>query len=161
MISSLVVVLHVLTVFLLLGGVLGRDVTYRQAARATDLVRLRHLVELGSVFERRLVRPTTGWVLLSGLGAAWARGWPILGLHHGPRWVLAALLVYLTIVPWIVFVFLPRGKAFQDALEEATARGEVTARLQAALRDPVVETARVYELVMIAVLTWLMIARPF
>lgn len=161
MISNLIVVLHVLTVFLLVGGILGRDITYRQAARATDLAQLRHYVALGSIFERRLVRPTTGWVLFAGLGAAWARGWPILGLHHGPHWVLAAILIYLTIIPWIVFVFIPRGKVFQAALEEAIPLGDVTPRLRAALKDPWVETARVYELLMIAVLTWLMVARPF
>lgn len=161
MISSLIVVLHVLTVFLLVGGIVGRDITYRQAARATDLTRLRNYVELGSLFERRLVRPATGWVLLAGLGAAWARGWPILGLHHGPHWVLAAILIYLTIIPWIVFVFVPRGKVFRAALDEAIPSGEVTPRLRAALRDPWVEIARAYELLMIAVLTWLMVARPF
>jgi hypothetical protein len=68
--SSLIVLVHVLTVFLLVGGILGRDITYRQAARATDLAKLRSYVELGGIFERRMVRPATGWVFLAGLGAA-------------------------------------------------------------------------------------------
>jgi hypothetical protein len=145
------------------GGILGRDITYRQAARATDLAKLRSYVELGGIFERRMVRPATGWVFLAGLGAAWARGWPILGFlrGHGPNWVLAAILIYLTIIPWIVFVFVPRGKVFRVALEEGISRNEITPALKAALKDPLAEAARSYELAVIAVLTWLMVARPF
>ena len=161
LLSGLVVVVHVFTVFLLVGGIVGRDVASGQARRAGDLGTLRQAVELAGVFERRIVRPATGWVLLSGLGAAWARGWPILGLRHGPYWVPAAILIYLTIVPWIVFVFLPRGKVFRVALDEALTRGEITPALRAALADPWTRAARAYELIMIAVLTWLMVNRPF
>jgi hypothetical protein len=75
--------------------------------------------------------------------------------------VLAAILIYLTIIPWIVFVFVPRGKVFRLALEEGISRNEITPALKAALEDPLVEAARFYELAMIAVLTWLMVARPF
>jgi hypothetical protein len=156
----LIVVVHVLTVFLLVGGIMGRDVTYWQAARATDLSRIRHYVDLAHVFEL-LVRAMTGWVFLAGLGAAWARGWPILGLHHGPHWVLAAMLIYLTIIPWIVFVFVPSGKAFRAALADAILKNDVTPALKASLNDPKVNAGRLYELTMVVVLTWLMIARPF
>lgn len=160
MLGILMVVVHVLTVFLLVGGIVGRDLTYWQASRAKDLARLRHYVDLAHVFEM-LVRPMTGWVLVAGLGAAWARGWPILGLHHGPHWVLAAILIYLTIIPWIVFVFVPTGKVFRAALADAILKNDVTPALQAALTDPKATAGRIYEAAMIVVLTWLMIARPF
>jgi uncharacterized membrane protein len=156
----LIVVVHVLTVFLLVGGILARDVTQWQAARTSDLSRLRHYMDLAHSFDM-LVRVMTGWVLVAGLGAAWARGWPILGLHHGPHWVLAAMLIYLTIIPWIVFVFVPGGKAFRAALADAVLKNDVTPALKAALANPKVKAARLYELSMIVVLTWLMIARPF
>ena len=160
MLGILMVVVHVLTVFLLVGGIIGRDMTYWRAARATDLARLRHYVDLAHSFEM-LVRPMTGWVLVAGLGAAWARGWPILGLHHGPHWVLGAILIYLTIIPWIVFVFVPSGKVFRAALADAILKNDVTPALKAALRDPKTNAGRLYEAAMIVVLTWLMIARPF
>jgi hypothetical protein len=118
---------------------------------------------LSNVFDFTLVRPISLFVLLTGLAAAWARGWPILGvLQRAPiNWVLAALLIYLTIIPLIVFVFLPRARAYEHALAEASAQGTVTPALRAALDDPAVRAARVYVLVMIAVLTWLMVAKPF
>ena len=160
MLGILIVLVHVLTVFLLVGGIVGRDVTYWQAARTNDLGRLRHTVDLAHSFEM-LVRVMSGWVLVAGLGAAWARGWPILGLHHGPHWVLAAMLIYLTIIPWIVFVYVPNEKVFRVALADAILKNDVTPALKAVLADPKANAGRLYELSIVVVLTWLMIARPF
>ena len=163
MLSGIAVVIHVLIVFWLVAGIAGRDVVYGRAAQSTDLDELRALVGLGSVFELRMVRPATFAVLVAGLIAAWARGWPILGFLQGGsvNWVLASLLMYLSIIPVIVFVMIPRGKRFRAAYEEALAEGRVTPRLTAALKDPAVEAARKYELVMIATLTLLMVTKPF
>ena len=163
MFPALLVVVHVLTVFWLVAGLVGRDTCYAQAGRARELPALRTLAGLGGVFDRTMVRPATFVVLLTGLGAAWARGWPVLGFLQGgsANWVLAALLVYLSSVPLIFLVFLPKGRVYRLALEDAIGRDEVTPALRAALRDPVVGAARGYELVMVAVLAWLMIARPF
>jgi len=161
--ASLVVVAHVLSVFWLVGGVIGRDTCWGRAAHADELGSLETIAGLAAVFDRVMVRPATFVVLLTGLGAAWSRGWPILGLFQGgtANWVLAALLVYLSIIPVIVFVFLPRGLAYRKALEEAKARGTVTPELRATIRDPAVGAARGYEMAMITVLAWLMIAKPF
>ena len=100
MLSALAVVIHVLMVFWLVAGILGRDTVYRQAARTTDLAKLRHYVELGGIFELRMVRPATSAVFIAGLIAAWARGWPILGFLQGGtvNWVLTAIVIYLSIV---------------------------------------------------------------
>ena len=163
MLGHLAVAIHVLFVFWLVAGIVGRDTCYRQAERATDLSALRTMVELGSRFELTMVRPATFAVLVAGLIAAWARGWPILGFLQGgaSNWVLAALLIYLSIVPVIVFVFIPRGKIYRQLLTAATAEGAITPALRAALADPAVHAARSYEIVMVAVLTWLMVSRPF
>jgi len=163
MLAGIAVVVHVLFVFWLVAGVVGRDVCYRQAERATDLSALRTMVGLGSRFELTMVRPATFAVLVAGLIAAWARGWPILGFLQGaaPNWVLAALLIYLSIIPVIVFVFIPRGKIYQTALTAATTAGTITPDLRAALADPAVRAARTYEIGMVVVLTWLMVSKPF
>jgi hypothetical protein len=163
MLAGLVVVLHVLAVFWLIAGILGRDLLYGRAARSDDLKELGALVALGSLFDRTMVRPATFVVLVLGLLAAWARGWPILGVLQGAsvNWVLVSLLVYLSIVPVIVWVFLPRGRAYRRAYEAALPGGRVTPELRAALNDPLVRAARTYELGMIVVLTALMVLRPF
>ena len=101
--------------------------------------------------------------MIAGLIAAWARGWPILGFLQGGQanWVLVSLVVYLSIIPVIVFVFVPRGKRFRLALEAAVAEGRVTPALSAALADPALAAARAYEQGMILVLTFLMVLKPF
>ena len=114
-------------------------------------------------FDRRAVQPSTLLVLATGLAAAGLRGHRIFAFlrGEGPVWPFAALLIYLSIIPVIVFVFLPKGRVYREALSEAEARGEVTARLRGAIADPVVMAARGYEFVMIAVLVFLMVAMPF
>ena len=163
MLPGLIVVVHVLAVFWLVAGIVGRGACYRQAARTSDLGALRTLVGLGGVFERAMVRPATFVVLLTGLLAAWLRGLPILGFLQGAslNWVLAALVIYLSIVPVIVFIFLPKGHVYRVALEEATEAGRVTPQLLAALDDPLVGAGRAYEIVMVVTLAYLMIMKPF
>jgi hypothetical protein len=154
---------HILTVLWLVGGVVGRDICHRGAARTDDLHALRTLIGLGSVFERTMVRPATFVVLVTGLLAAWRLGWPILGVLQGAsiNWVLTALLIYLSMIPIIIFVFLPRGRVFRQALQEASAQGIVTPGLRAALADPAVRAARRYELFTVVALVLLMVFKPF
>jgi len=163
MLPGLVVVLHVLAVFWLVAGVIGRGACHGQARRSNDLNALRTLMGMGSFFELAMVRPATFVVLLTGLTAAWLRGWPILGFLQGGgvNWVLASLVIYLSIVPVIVFVFLPRARVFHAALEDATAAGQITPGLRAALADPMVAAARSYEIAMAVTLAYLMIQKPF
>jgi predicted integral membrane protein DUF2269 len=163
MFAALVVTIHVLSVFWLVAGILGRDVVYANARGAKSLETLRTLVGLGSVFEIRFVRPATFVVLVTGLLAAWLRGSPILGFLRGtgPYWLPLALLIYLSIIPMIALVFIPRGRVYRQALDEATAKRGITPALRAALHDRAVDAARTYEIVMVATLAWLMIAKPF
>ena len=163
MLSGLIVVLHVLAVIWLASGILGRDVCYWRAARTDDLATLQALAGLGGVFERAMVRPATFVVLLTGLIAAGMRGWPILGALQGGgvHWVLVSLVIYLSVIPLIALVFIPRGRVYRKALEEAITLGRVTPALEAALNDPAVAAARAYEMAMIAALVWLMVMKPF
>lgn len=163
MLPALAVAIHVLFVFWLVSGIIGRGVALAQARRTQDLAELRTLVAVAHVFEMRFVRSATFAVLIAGLIAAWARGWPILGFLQGGQanWVLASLVIYLSIIPVIVFVFVPRGRVFRQALDAAVAEGRVTPALRIALSDPAVAAARVYEQVMIVVLTLLMVLKPF
>lgn len=163
MMSAIAVAIHVLFVFWLVSGVAGRGVAYARARRAQDLGEVRSMVGIAHAFEMGSVRPATFAVLIAGLIAAWARGRPILGFLQGAQtnWVLVSLLIYLTLIPLIVFVFVPRGKVFRAALDGAVAEGRITPALTAALSDPAVAAARAYEQVMIVVLTFLMVVKPF
>ena len=160
---GLLVVAHVLSVFWLVAGVIGRAASHGRAAGSEDLHTLRTLMGMGSFFELAMVRPATFAVLLTGLVAAWLRGWPILGFLQGAgvNWVLVSLVIYLSIVPIIIFIFLPRARVYHAALEEATAAGQITPRLRAAMADPLVAVGRGYEIAMAVTLAYLMIQKPF
>jgi hypothetical protein len=63
--------------------------------------------------------------------------------------------------PAVPLVFLPRGKLFEEALGGAVEAGRVTPELTAAFRDPVVAAARRYEVAVVVVVLYLMVAKPF
>jgi len=91
------------------------------------------------------------------------QGWPILGFLQGGavNWVLVSILIYLSIMVFVVRVFLPRGKLSEAALQEAVARGQVTPRLTEAFNDRAVAAGHLYELVALVVIVYLMVVKPF
>jgi hypothetical protein len=70
-------------------------------------------------------------------------------------------VLYLSLIPVIVLVFLPRGKIFGQALAGALELGTVTPALTSAFRDRVVGLAHGYEWAVTIVITYLMVSKPF
>lgn len=151
------VLLHVAVAFWFVAGLLGRNLTMAKARSATDLGLLEELVGLSGRFERLMVIPGSFAVLVLGLLAAWAEGQPLAGTDDW--WLLTSLILFVALA--LPMVFLPRGRIFERALEDAKARGEITPELAAALRDPVVRNARATELLVVAVVVTLMMTKPF
>jgi hypothetical protein len=154
-----IVLLHVAVAFTFVAGIIGRDMTIHKARTSTDVRVIGDLMELGGRFETLLVKPGSLAVLMAGIWAAFARGLSFTA--SGNRWLLVSLIVYLSTVPFIPLVFIPRGKVFGQALAAAQERGEVTPELTAAFHDPAVAFARNYELAVIAVIITLMVTKPF
>jgi len=102
-------------------------------------------------------------VLVFGLAAAWVRGMPILGTLVGgsANWLLVSLVLFVAIALLVPLVFLPHGRAFEAALADADARGQVTPELSAAFGDPAVERARLAEATGLVVVIALMVLKPF
>ena len=155
-------VVHALTGIWLVAGLAGRYMTLAQAARAKSIADVHALLALSDRFERIVVR-VPPLVLLLGIATAIVQGRPFLGPLQGAgiNWLFVSLVVFLSIIPLIPLVFIPRGRLFGAALDEASRRGEVTAELTQQFRDPVVMAAHVYELVAILIVVVLMIAKPF
>lgn len=159
---SLVKVAHALTGFWFVAGIVGRAVVQVRAERTTDVGVVKVLVELIGRFDNLMVIPGSTAVLALGLVSAWFEGIPLLGFIQGAHssWLFASLILFATIMALVPTVFLPRGRIFEAALEEAIAAGKVTDKLSAAFRDPLVRAAHVWELVAIVAIIWLMIAKP-
>ena len=158
-------VLHALTGILLVAGLLGRWVALaqaEQATRAADLSSVRALLRASSVFER-IVIPSSIAVLALGLLTAWSHGYPLLGSLQGGRdnWLPVSLLLYLSTFLLVPTIFLPEGRRFGAALDEAIARDQITPTLVAAFSNPHVRAAHVYEAAAAVVVLVLMLSRPF
>jgi hypothetical protein len=155
-------VAHALVGIWFLAGLLGRWMTLAQAARATDIGSLRTLLQLGARFERIVITGSIA-VFALGISTAIVQGQPFLGPLQGAssNWLFVSVVLFLSVLPLVPLVFLPRGKVFEAALAEATSRGVITDELRTAFRDPVVFAAHVYELGAMIVITVLMVAKPF
>jgi predicted integral membrane protein DUF2269 len=158
-----VVLVHALSGVLLIASLIGRWIVLGFAERASTVSEMRTAVRVASPFER-LVQNVSTAVLVFGIAAAIAVGRPFLGPLQGGHvdWLFVAFLLYISIIPLIPLVFLPKGRVFEAALAAAGAAGdEVTPDLRAAWRDPVTRAAHVYELSVITIILVLMLAKPF
>jgi uncharacterized membrane protein len=161
--ALLLKLLHILTAIWLVTGLVGRYILLARAEKSRDIHEMASLLPVATIFERAMVIPASMAVFAAGLLTAWAGRWPILGFLQGrsPSWIIIAILLYLTTFPLIRFVFIPRGKIFEVALNEALAKDQVTPELTAAFRDPIVRRAHIYELAVVAAIISLMVLKPF
>lgn len=155
--------LHVATAIWFVSGLIGRTLTMWQASKADDVQMVKTLVRLAGYFERWMVIPGSLVVFGFGLITAWLQHWPILGSLQGSpsNWLLLSTLLSLSMIPVIALIFVPRGKIFGKALEQAEAQRTVTSDLDAAFHDRAVGAAHVYELAITVVITLLMVLKPF
>jgi hypothetical protein len=158
-VSKWLVLVHVLAAFWFVAGLIGRGVTLARARAATDMRTVETCLQLATPFERLMVIPGSMAVLAFGLFAAWSQHRPFTG--SGNWWLLTALILFLALILLVPTVFLPRGRRFEAALDDAKRRGEVTAQLRVAFRDPAVAAARWAELVVVAFVILLMVTKPF
>lgn len=157
--SDWVVLAHVVSAFWVVAGIVGRDVTLSRARRAQDVRDVATIADVAGRFDRLLVIPGSMAVLVLGLASVWAEHLDVTA--SGNRWALAALVLYLSIVPFIPLVLVPKGKVFDAALADAVAQGEITPGLRSSLDDPLTRVARTYEWIAIALVVVLMVVKPF
>jgi hypothetical protein len=161
-IATIVVLAHALLGVLFIAGLIGRWIVLGLSERAADLPSMKTLAAAAGPFER-LVIVVPSFVLLFGVVAAFMQGRSVLGPLTGGSvdWLFVSLLLFLSPLPLVPLVFLPRGRVFEAAMASAEAKGAMTPDLQAAWRDPVVRTAHVYELASVTVVLILMLTKPF
>jgi hypothetical protein len=161
-IGGIVVLAHALIGFLFMAGLVGRWIVLGMAQRATDLRDMRILTAASAPFER-IVIVSANFVLLFGIAAAWLQGRNPLGPLTGGSvdWLFVALVLFLSNLPLVPLVFIPRGRDFESAMRDAEAQDRVTPELAAAWRDPSVRAAHVYELGSTTIVLILMLTKPF
>lgn len=148
--------LHVFSGIGLVAGLIGRTITIAEARRTDDIGRIEALMRAAGRFEGILVIPGSMIVLVLGLITMWAQGRSLVG--EGNWWLLTSLVLFLALG---ALVFIPRGKRFETAMDEAKAQGQVRPALRDAFADPAVAFARSTELVVILPIVALMVLKPF
>ena len=155
--------IHILSAFLLVGGLLGRDLAFASARRATELQITSALLKLSERFEKLMVRPGSELVLVFGLMAAWLERQPVFSVLAGarPAWAFFSLVIYLLTIPLVVVVVMPATRRRRLAAEAALTQGRITPELRKELDDRSVLVTRNVELVIILLVVGLMVLKPF
>ena len=156
--------LHVLAAFWMVSGVVGRDLAFWWAGRATNVQAIHALLRASEFFERYAVIPVAGLVFLFGLIITLLQKWPLFGFLQGAtsNWLLVSFLLFtgggIFIVP---LGLIARRKERERALKEALAQETITLRLLAALNDKVVIGFRIAEFIVMVIIIILMVTKPF
>lgn len=151
---------HILCALAMISGMVGRTIVRLRIPGATSMPALQELVGLVGRFDDALVIRGSQLTLVTGLLLGWVGGWSYITASH-PTWIFVSLILFLSILPLVVAIFLPRGKVFAKVFQQAIAEQKITPELRAALADPLVRAATVYEFVAIAIVLYLMVFKPF
>ena len=163
MLYLLVRFLHIASAIWFLGGILARQIVRAYAKRTDDVRRFAVMSEAAGRIESTMVIPGNLAVIVFGVLVSLMIGAPIFGFLQGAErnWLLVSNIILLLGFLNVPLIFLPRGKLFRAALEDALAKGQMTSELRAHLDDPVVRVAHAYELVSMVAIMYLMVFKPF
>lgn len=151
---------HMVSAIALLAGLIGRWIVRTRLPGATNIQMVQELLALVGRFDEAFVVRGSQLTLVTGLLAWWAGRWPLATAGH-PSWVLVAALLFLTQIPLVIWVFLPHGRVFGKVFQEAIIKQEITGELRAALADPAVRAATIYEFATNGIMLFLMVVKPF
>jgi uncharacterized membrane protein len=156
--------MHVLTSFWFISGVVGRDFAFWRARKAENVQAIHALLQISDFFERYAVIPVSMAVLAFGLIVTWMQKWPLFGFLQGSptNWLLVSFLLFVGISALIgPLGLIARRKERTRAVEESLAQGTITIRLTAAMNDKVVNRFRAVEMAVLLVIIILMVTKPF
>jgi uncharacterized membrane protein len=155
--------LHIISAIIMIGGIIGRQLTRAQARRTRELAVFVALTVLAGRFELWMVQPGSLAIILTGVVLAKIQGWPIFGFLEGSpdNWLLVSILLILPIFLIIGLIFIPKGKQFGKLLEEAQNQGMITESLRKQYNDPLVKYGHYYEYISVMSIVYLMTAKPF
>jgi len=155
--------LHITSAIVFVGGLFARQVVRSQIPRSSDLGAIVTLTQAAGRVERLMVIPGNILAIVFGLLLAVLTRAPLLGSLLGAyrNWLVASIIILALLLPLVPLVFLPRGKVFEAALQDAAAKGTITPELRQQLADPVVRWAHLAEIIGVALIVVLMVYKPF
>lgn len=156
--AELSLLAHIGVAMAMVGGLVGSRLLNRQAASAERIDSVVRLTRAAAPFDR--VGTISGMLIIpTGLVAAWAAGYPWLGLTTG--WIIATFLVIAILVVLIARVFQPDGARVEAEIQAAATAGEITPELRAAFKpEGARRVAYVYGDLAAPVIVALMVLKP-
>src|SRR5262245_56378771 len=124
--------LHVLSAFWFISGLVARDFTFWQAAKVTSVQGIQTLLQVSEFFEQWAVIRGGFFVLIFGLLTVWLQHWPMFGFLQGAptNWLLISFIVFVgsgaVIAP---LRLIARRQKRAQAIEEALVKGVITPEL--------------------------------
>jgi len=155
--------LHIASAIWFIGGVVARQIVRAYAKRTDDVQRFAVMSEAAGRIESAMVIPGNFAVILFGVIYGLMIGAPILGFLQGAsrNWLLVSNILLLMGFFNVPLVFIPKGKLFDIALQDALARGQMTPELRAQMDDQTVRIVHFIELASLGLITVLMVFKPF
>jgi uncharacterized membrane protein len=155
--------LHIASAVWFIGGVVARQIVRAYSKRTEDVQRFAIMSEAAGRIETSMVIPGNFAVIVFGVIYGLMIDAPILGFLQGAsrNWLLVSNILLLLGFFNIPLVFIPKGKLFDVALKDALAKGQMTPKLRAQMDDRTVRIVHFIELAALAVITVLMVFRPF
>ncbi len=144
-------------------GYVARQIVRGYAKRTDDVHRFAVMSEAAGRIESTMVIPGNMAVVVFGVILGLLVHAPILGFLQGAErnWLLVSNILLLIALLSVPLIFVPRGKKFEVALNDALAKGQMTPDLHLHLDDPVVRLAHGYEFVAMAAIVFLVVVKPF
>jgi uncharacterized membrane protein len=155
--------LHIASAIWFIGGVVARQIVRAYAKRTDNIQRFAIMSEAAGRIESTMVLPGNFAVIVFGVIYGLMIHAPILGFLQGQarNWLLVSNLLLLIGFFNVPLVFIPKGKLFDSALKDALARGQMTPELRAQMDDQTVRIVHFIELAALALITILMVFKPF
>lgn len=155
--------LHIAGAIIFMGGILARQLVRAVAKRSADIHSFAALNQAAGRNESLMVIPGNMAVIVFGVILAVIVDAPIFGFLQAAsrNWLLVTNILLILGVPLVPLVFVPCGKKFDLVLQDALARGHVTAELRAALEDKTIRIAHTIEIAVVVVVVVLMVFKPF
>jgi hypothetical protein len=155
--------LHIASAIWFIGGVIARQIVRAYAKRTDDVQHFAIMSVAAGRIESSMVIPGNFAVIIFGVIYGIMIGAPILGFLQGAarNWLLVSNILLLLGFLNVPLVFIPKGKLFDAALQDALAKGQMTPELRAHINDPTVRIVHFVELAAMGFITFLMVFKPF
>ena len=155
--------LQIISTIIFIGGILARQLVRSVAARSPDVHNFAILSQAAGRIENLMVIPGNLAVIIFGVSLALVTGAPIFGFLQGStqNWLLVSNILLLIGLITVPLVFAPRGRLRPRTCETPSPKASGPRSLHAPGRRQAGAHRARGEIVLVLVIVYLMVFKPF